>query len=648
MAAVGVEDMLEVGSLHVGLIAVRDVKRVKQGGVSDMLGLSPQASPYCRFSLGEYEFTSGVAVRTTGGHSWNREQIFFPVKVPISCVIGGSGRSYHTAGSGSDGSSTNRRGGTKGPRKAATPGGQPKSGGESGSGSVTCVSSLSRAVAAADAAAAHGVWNQLSLRAQVFHREGGDGYGAGVGSGMTAAGGGGGKGPGGVAAKKATTMAVGITTSTTSTSKTKAFEDNPEDPTGTTLMGGNIPAAVDGGGGGGGNDRLLGECSLNLVEVVSGRAPHVEEWVPLDSEGELRLSLDYDSVRELAVPGDSVVLLCLSNRLDFFPVPVWGTADKPARPGSPSWLWPRGLSRRGGGGAGFRVEEAGDDFYLLSYSTPEGWRCAVEVHRYLVYPDPTAPQRWTLSGVRDHAAATPAAAAIREVLLRASQEDSAWEGGKTLALNVLEGVSWTAKRWWSGGLDRAREDVSFAVGLTDPESFGRSEEQEGEVQRQEQHQHREGEEKEVREDEEGEDYRDGGCEQVTQEQAERQQQQQQQVLPTKGSGHSSEGLSGNERDGSGDASSKNADHFAPQQQQQQQQQHQQQQHQHLCPITRCPMEDPAVAADGYTYERTAIERWLSEHDTSPVTGKALETKVVFKNWSLVSSSPSPSSSEPGT
>lgn len=52
MAAVGVEDMLEVGSLHVGLIAVRDVKRVKQGGVSDMLGLSPQASPYCRFTLG--------------------------------------------------------------------------------------------------------------------------------------------------------------------------------------------------------------------------------------------------------------------------------------------------------------------------------------------------------------------------------------------------------------------------------------------------------------------------------------------------------------------------------------------------------------------------------------------------------------------
>ncbi|CAM9699245.1 unnamed protein product, partial [Ectocarpus fasciculatus] len=305
MAAVGVEDMLEVGSLHVGLIAVRDVKRVNQGGVSGMLGLSPQAEPYCRFTLGEYEFTSGVGVRTTGGHSWNREQIFFPVKVPISCVVGGCGRSSYAAGSGSDGSSTNRSGGTKGPGKAATRGGQPKSG--SGGGGVACGSSLLRAIAAADAGAAHGVWTQLSLRAQVFHREGGDGHGAGVGSGTTAGAGGVGKGRGGVAAKKATTVATGIITSTTATSKTKASKDTPDDPTGTTLMGGDTPAAVDSGGGGGGvNDRLLGECSLNLVEVVSGRAPHVEEWVPLDSEGELRLSLDYDSVGELPVPGDSV------------------------------------------------------------------------------------------------------------------------------------------------------------------------------------------------------------------------------------------------------------------------------------------------------------------------------------------------------
>ncbi|CAN0360505.1 unnamed protein product, partial [Laminaria digitata] len=187
--------------------------------------------------------------------------------------------------------------------------------------------------------------------------------------------------------------------------------------------------------GGNNSDRLLGECSLNLVEVVSGRVPHIEEWVPLNTEGDLRLSLDYDSVGRLPVPGDSVVLLCLSNQLDFFPLPVWDMEDDPLRPGSPSWLWSYDASqrlprRRDGGsravgtatGVGFRVEEAGDDFFLISYSTPaEGWRCAVEVHRFLVYPDPTAPRRWTLSGFRDHAIATPAAAAVRCAVLHARQ-----------------------------------------------------------------------------------------------------------------------------------------------------------------------------------------------------------------------------------
>lgn len=86
-----------------------------------------------------------------------------------------------------------------------------------------------------------------------------------------------------------------------------------------------------------------------------------------------------------------VVLLCLSSKLDFFPLPVWAADEDPVRPGSRSWLWSMGTGRwhRGGRGrrrqgAGFRVEEAGDDFYLISYPAPEGWRCAVEIHRFLV------------------------------------------------------------------------------------------------------------------------------------------------------------------------------------------------------------------------------------------------------------------------
>ena len=53
-------------------------------------------------------------------------------------------------------------------------------------------------------------------------------------------------------------------------------------------------------------DRLVAECSLNLMDVICGRAPHVEEWVPLDTGGELRLSLDYDTVEDSPAPGKSV------------------------------------------------------------------------------------------------------------------------------------------------------------------------------------------------------------------------------------------------------------------------------------------------------------------------------------------------------
>ncbi|WJX30592.1 hypothetical protein P8452_19112 [Trifolium repens] len=34
----------------------------------------------------------------------------------------------------------------------------------------------------------------------------------------------------------------------------------------------------------------------------------------------------------------------------------------------------------------------------------------------------------------------------------------------------------------------------------------------------------------------------------------------------------------------------------------------------ICPILQDGMEDPCVAADGYTYDRSAIEKWLQKND----------------------------------
>lgn len=41
------------------------------------------------------------------------------------------------------------------------------------------------------------------------------------------------------------------------------------------------------------------------------------------------------------------------------------------------------------------------------------------------------------------------------------------------------------------------------------------------------------------------------------------------------------------------------------------------------PISQELMSDPVITADGHTYERAGIERWLAEHDTSPLTNIVL-------------------------
>ena len=57
---------------------------------------------------------------------------------------------------------------------------------------------------------------------------------------------------------------------------------------------------------------------------------------------------------------------------------------------------------------------------------------------------------------------------------------------------------------------------------------------------------------------------------------------------------------------------------------------------HSCPITYEVMTDPVTAADGMTYERAAIEKWLEDNDTSPSTGAELPHKHLNPNQALKS------------
>ena len=74
----------------------------------------------------------------------------------------------------------------------------------------------------------------------------------------------------------------------------------------------------------------------------------------------------------------------------------------------------------------------------------------------------------------------------------------------------------------------------------------------------------------------------------------------------------------------------------------------------ICPLTGKIMVHPVVIADGYSYEREAIEAWLTTNDQSPITGEIIQVRYMIPNLALmryiarvggpvVSSSPLPSS-----
>ena len=47
-----------------------------------------------------------------------------------------------------------------------------------------------------------------------------------------------------------------------------------------------------------------------------------------------------------------------------------------------------------------------------------------------------------------------------------------------------------------------------------------------------------------------------------------------------------------------------------------------------CPITQDLMEDPYMAMDGFTYEKSNILSWYKKHETSPMTGLKVEKAII--------------------
>lgn len=58
--------------------------------------------------------------------------------------------------------------------------------------------------------------------------------------------------------------------------------------------------------------------------------------------------------------------------------------------------------------------------------------------------------------------------------------------------------------------------------------------------------------------------------------------------------------------------------------------------QYLCPITTDIMTDPVLCTDGHVYEKTAIQQWLSAHNTSPITKAVVCRNTIIPCFALKS------------
>ncbi|CAF3608242.1 unnamed protein product [Rotaria sp. Silwood1] len=57
----------------------------------------------------------------------------------------------------------------------------------------------------------------------------------------------------------------------------------------------------------------------------------------------------------------------------------------------------------------------------------------------------------------------------------------------------------------------------------------------------------------------------------------------------------------------------------------------------ICPITQDIMENPVLLVeDGHSYEKSALERWLKDHNTSPLTNNQLKSQTFVINYTLKS------------
>lgn len=329
------------------------------------------------------------------------------------------------------------------------------------------------------------------------------------------------------------------------------------------------------------HDELVGFATLDVTSVITGKLSFIDTWLPLvavtGSGGGTAVELVGKSGVEDATGSVRVIV-------------EYDCAESPPRVGDKvrfhgfveSHLCPLPKSQV------FRVDHVMGDEVILSFITPvENWKCTFQAHRFMlisVERHVSALERYQeeLLNLTLKLANSPAADIVSETVNSLPEEGILFVGMQAAfgGLSLLE-------RWREKGLSTAVEDFVHVTNLDGHQTLDSYDDMNQDISSTEDDSfvasHDDISSLDRSEDVDLDDHDD------------------------------------NEDDGDGD-DDESVESGMP-----------------CCPITGQPMRRPVVAADGGTYERSAIQRWLRSSDMSPLTGMKLKHKDLIPNYLLISS-----------
>lgn len=326
------------------------------------------------------------------------------------------------------------------------------------------------------------------------------------------------------------------------------------------------------------DDTFLGMASVDLTALFTGKVSEMDEWVPLNgttSDTNSGRNLDYHSSKRQASRGASasVRIVCEYELADVSPRP--GDICRFLKICHPKDLYPLEPSRS------YKVDQVHNNgaVVILSYESQEGWLLSFQAHRNMLICEERCVSTLNKAQVElqtlgERLSASPLIAAVTETAGKVVDD-----GLVGIAEGIVEGSAFVFDRWFKGGVGTIIQDLQDITNI------------------------------------------DGRHSQVV---------NIGQSLDVESPASSTCSLVGENNEGTDES-------MTPYAYQEKEAEGEALPNMPQCPITGFPMLDPVVAADGHTYERSAIARWLKTSEKSPMTGSVLFHKELVPNYGLLSS-----------